>query len=241
LSRLRTAAFATVVGVSALVAFAAPASAHVTASSTNAVQGGYGVVTFRVPNEEADANTTKVQVQLPPDTPFASASIQPVAGWTAVATKTKLAKPITTDDGTVTEGVSEITWTATAAGAIKPGEFQQFNVSLGPLPDKDSLTFKALQTYSNGEVVRWIETPAPGSSDEPEHPAPVLKLAAASTTTGAGSSSSPTVSATAAPKASSDSDDDSSNTGPIVLSVIALVLAAAALGLSLITRARRTA
>jgi hypothetical protein len=36
----------------------------------------------------------------------------------------------------------------------------------------DKLTFKALQTYSNGDVVRWIYPPAA----EAEHPAPTLTL-----------------------------------------------------------------
>ena len=35
------------------------------------------------------------------------------------------------------------------------------------------MVFKALQTYSDGNVVRWIEEPVDGG-EEPEHPAPVL-------------------------------------------------------------------
>jgi hypothetical protein len=38
----------------------------------------------------------------------------------------------------------------------------------------DQIIFKALQTYSDGDIVRWIDEPAPGV--EPDHPAPVLKL-----------------------------------------------------------------
>ena len=54
----------------------------------------------------------------------------------------------------VTEAVSTITW---SGGELKPGEFTEFDISVGPLPDDaDSLTFKALQTYSDGDVVRWI-------------------------------------------------------------------------------------
>jgi periplasmic copper chaperone A len=36
--------------------------------------------------------------------------------------------------------------------------------------------FKALQTYSDGDVVRWIDEPKADGS-EPDHPAPILKLA----------------------------------------------------------------
>lgn len=227
--RLRTVALATVVVVCAIFALADTASAHVSVSSSDAVQGGYAVVTFRVPDEEATATTTRLVVQLPTDTPIASVGIQPIPGWTAVAAKTKLAKPITTDDGPVTIAVSTITWTAGRAAAIKPGEFQQFDVQLGPLPKQSSITFKAVQTYSDGTVVRWIEVAAAGSSSEPAHPAPVLPLAAAS-----GRTSQPAVST--APAASQPKQG--SNTGPVVLSIIALIVAAGALGLGYVTRAR---
>lgn len=233
--RLRTAALAIVVVVSALFALAAPAWAHVTVFSSEATRGGYAVVTFRVPNEEATATSNQLVVQLPTDTPLASVGVQPIPGWTVKTTKTKLAKPITTDDGQVTEAVSQITWTASGSAAIAPGQFQQFDVQMGPLPDKASITFKALQSYSDGQVVRWIETAAPGSKTEPAHPAPVLNLAAASGGN-APSSAAPSVSATAA--ASPAKSGGSSNTGPVVLSIIALVLAAGALGLGIVNRAR---
>src|SRR5947208_3243408 len=97
-------------GLAAAVLVAAPASAHVTVSSANAQQGGYTKITFRVPNEKDSAVTNTVEVDLPQGTPIASVSIKPVVGWTAVATKTKLATPIKNDDGEVTEAVSKIVW-----------------------------------------------------------------------------------------------------------------------------------
>jgi hypothetical protein len=88
-----------------------------------------------------------------------------------------LAEPVTTDDGTITEAVSEIVWTAnTAADALAPGQSTDFVVTAGQLPDTPSLTFKVLQIYSSGEVVRWIELPSAGDP-EPESPAPTLSLA----------------------------------------------------------------
>src|SRR5207249_502937 len=63
-------------------------------------------------------------------------------------------------------------------GKIEPGTFQQFPLSVGELPtDTDQLVFKALQTYDDQQVVRWIEVPKKGAA-EPENPAPVLKLTA---------------------------------------------------------------
>ena len=92
---------------------------------------------------------------------------------------TKLAKPVTTDDGQVTEAVSKITWTATDAG-LAPGQFDLFTISAGPLPTNTSkLTFKAIQTYSDGTTVNWIQATVKGAP-EPEHPAPVLTLTKAS-------------------------------------------------------------
>jgi hypothetical protein len=41
----------------------------------------------------------------------------------------------------------------------------------------DTLTFSAIQTYSSGEEVAWIETAGGGA--EPEHPAPTVQLVAA--------------------------------------------------------------
>jgi uncharacterized protein YcnI len=174
--RILAGAFAAVVAVAAAVLIpSTPAAAHVTVSAASAAPGGYTRVAFRVPNESDTASTTKLEVFLPEEHPIRSVGTMPVPGWTAALTRRTLDEPITTDGGgQVTEVVSKITWTADARSAVGPGQFQEFPVSLGPLPETDQLVFKALQTYSDGEVVRWIEEPADGA--EPEHPAPVLKL-----------------------------------------------------------------
>ena len=187
-----------------VLASAAPAFAHVTVHSDNATQGANDTeITFRVPTERDDASTTKIDVKLPTDHPIASVSTKPMTGWTATVTKSALATPITTDDGTVTEAVSEIVWTADAGGGIKPGEYDDFVISAGPLPtDVDSLSFPTVQTYSDGQEVAWIEATPPGGP-EPDHPAPELQLTAAQGGTGASSdastsSTSPSVSSQAA-------------------------------------------
>ena len=87
-------------------------------------------------------------------------------------TKKTLAKPIQTDDGEITEGVDTITWTAKSeADAIPPGAFEDFGLSV-QIPGKagDKLTFKALQTYTDGEVVRWI------GAEDSDNPAPVVSV-----------------------------------------------------------------
>src|SRR3954454_8197430 len=75
------------------------ASAHVGVSSPDAAAGGYGKVTFRVPNESDTASTVKIRIQLPTDTPLASVWTMPVPGWTATTTKTRLTPPVKDDDG----------------------------------------------------------------------------------------------------------------------------------------------
>jgi periplasmic copper chaperone A len=178
--RSRTAARATLLGLGmtlvGVFAIAGPASAHVTVNPREATQGGYTRVAFRVPNESDTASTTKLEVFLPQETPIASVSTMPVPGWTVVVERGRPAAPVEAHGSPVTEVAKKLTWTATGASAIKVGEFQEFPVSRGPLPEVERLTFKALQTYSDGSVVRWIEEPPADGGEEPEHPAPVLTL-----------------------------------------------------------------
>ncbi|MER7892249.1 YcnI family protein [Micromonospora sp. NPDC094482] len=202
------------------VAVASPASAHVTVNPGTATQGGWMKVSFRVPNEKDSADTTKVEVNLPTVTPIASVSLRPVAGWTATTETTKLTTPIKNHDGEITEAVSRITWTASFGAVIKPKQFQEFEVSLGPLPEADQLVFKALQTYSDGDIVRWIDEPTPGQ--EPEHPAPVLKLTAADTEPAAGSAQPVPAAATSA------EDSGDSGTGS-VYGIVGILLGLAGL------------
>jgi uncharacterized protein YcnI len=167
------------VAASSVLLLCGPALAHVSVQPQGeASKGGYATVNFKVPNERDNASTVKLEVTVPADHPLSSVMPQPVPGWKAEVTKTKLAKPLSVHGKQITEAVSKITWTA-AGGKIGPGEFQQFPVSLGRLPENtDELVFKALQTYDNKEVVRWIEEPQEGAA-EPDHPAPVLALSAA--------------------------------------------------------------
>ncbi|MFJ1706735.1 YcnI family protein [Kitasatospora sp. NPDC088346] len=181
----RRIATVAVAAASAVVALAAPAFAHVTVQPGNAQQGGYSAVAFRVPNENDNAATVKIEVSLPMDHPMASVRTEPIPGWTATLEKSKLDKPLKSHGQDINEAVSKITWTANDGTKIGPGQFQDFKVSLGALPtDTDKLTFKALQTYDNGDVVRWIEEAKDGQP-EPAKPAPSLTLTAAPAKAGA--------------------------------------------------------
>ncbi|MFG2397751.1 YcnI family copper-binding membrane protein [Streptomyces lydicus] len=166
------------VAAGSVLLLAGPAFAHVSVQSQSAPKGGFATVNFKVPNERDDASTVKLEVNLPTDHPLASVMPQPVPGWKVSVTKTKLAKPIEMEGEKINEAPSKITWTADGKG-IEPGQFQQFPLSVGQLPQNaDQLVFKALQTYDNKDVVRWIE-PTKEGAPEPENPAPVLHLTAA--------------------------------------------------------------
>ncbi len=161
------------VGAATLVALAPMAAAHVTVNPGEATKGGFAALAFRVPNERPDSGTTSLEVNIPEDTPIASISVKPTPGWTYTVERRTLAEPIDMHGREVTEVVSKITWTG---GTINPGEFQEFEISAGPLPeDVDQILFPSIQTYASGEVVRWIDEPLE-SGDEPEHPAPLLTL-----------------------------------------------------------------
>lgn len=170
---LRRAGAVVVLSGLGVLAAAGVASAHVTVHPESYAKGATdGVLTFRVPNEEDTASTSKVQVFLPTDHPVLGVLVHPQDGWKPKVTTTKLRTPVKTDDGTITEAVSQITWTG---GKIGAGEYEDFDVAFGQLPDNTGqLTFKTLQTYSDGKVARWIEAPSGG--EEAENPAPTLKL-----------------------------------------------------------------
>jgi hypothetical protein len=95
--------------------------------------------------------------------------------------------------------VTKVVW---SGGKINPGEFQEFEVSMGQLPkDTDSLVFPTKQTYSGGEVVNWSDAPKTDGT-EAEHPAPTLKLVPAS---GGDEHGMASASASAAPAAAAPS------------------------------------
>ena len=226
-----------------LLAGALPASAHVTvAGDSAAVPGGTdAVITFRSPTESDTLSTVGLRVVLPTDTPLAGVQVLAIPGWTATTKMFTLPAPIITDDGGFASVVSEVDWTAASGAGIPPQSFGQFVILAGLLPDAPSLTFKAIQTYSDGSEVSWIDTAGPGVDPSTlEHPAPVLTLGAASTesptaATSVAASAGPSVTAvsTASPSTSS-----SSTTLPTVLAIVALVLAAVAIGVAITNRRR---
>ena len=218
--------------VGALVlAWAAPAAAHVTIEPPGVPKGGTATISFVVPNESAGARTNKVQVFFPPPPDsIASVSVQSMPGWHFTIAMRKLPAPIQTDDGSISEVVSSITWTANSiTTSIAQDEFAAFTVNADGIPDgPDQLVFRAVQGYSDGSSVRWVD-PVTSGGPAPDHPTPILQL------TGGSGTATPTTSASSTPSsstvASSTEDNSARALGVIGIAVggVALVAATGAL------------
>ncbi|HEX2153036.1 MAG TPA: YcnI family protein [Acidimicrobiia bacterium] len=139
--RFRTTTVA-VLALSTVGLVAMPTAAHVTVSTDNPEPGGFAVYTVRVPNESDSASTVRVEVQIPDG--LEASRYQATTEWT-----------MSIEDGVfVAEG-----------GVIAPGEFQDFRFQGRNPEEARDLTFPALQTYDDGETVRWTgeagsDTPA---------------------------------------------------------------------------------
>jgi uncharacterized protein len=114
------------------------------------------------------------------------------------------------------------------------GGFVDFNIDASDLHTVPTLALKALQTYSDGDVVRWIDAPAAPGQPDPPHPQPTLALAPASSDSG----TTPTTAAAAgAPTASTkglatSSDVNSAKAlsiAALVVGIVGLAVAVAAL------------
>jgi uncharacterized protein YcnI len=153
-----------VVVVICAVCFAllAPAAdAHVTVMPATARPGQTVTLNFRVLNERSDARTVGIDIFVPPGL-HATASDR--RGWRRA------------------DRPREFSWTATGSGAAIGGSSaKDFEVRVGPLPRSSQVVFKALQHYSDGAVVRWIQTAAGG-----DRPAPVLRLSTSGQAGGGG-------------------------------------------------------
>lgn len=139
-----------------LLAFAAPAAAHIVADPGQANAGAYQAVRFRVGHGCGDgAATTALRIEIPPE--MASARPQPKPGWTLEIERG--------DDGKV----AAATW----RGNLPDEQFDEFALMF-KLPDEaGTLYFPTLQSCGV-EQNQWIAIPASG--DRPSHPAPSLTL-----------------------------------------------------------------
>lgn len=201
------------VAVAAAFVLPAIASAHVTVSPQSAPAEGYTKLDLSVPHGCEDAPTNKITIQMPDQ--VIGATPQVVAGWKITIKEGKLPKPAEAHGEQITEGVREVTWTATGA-PLDPHQLQEFGLSVN-LAGKAGETayFKTIQECVDGSETAWIEIPAEGSTDEPEHPAPAVELTAPVAEHG-----------DAADEQKPSESNDHSEGGSDTIAIIALVVAA---------------
>jgi uncharacterized protein YcnI len=209
--------------LAAIVIWSGIAGAHVTISPTSVPQGtSDAILTFRVPNESASAEVTGLRLQLPLQHPIVIVSPEAGSGWSVVVHSAQLPRPITTDDGTFTSTVSEVDW---SGATIPVGQFGEFNVLAQGIPSgTNQLVFKAIQQYSDGTTVSWIQV-ADKAAPDPPHPAPILTLTAPS------SGNTSTTSVAVTPGAVNTTTTSGESNG---LAVASLILAGFAVLLSLL-------
>jgi uncharacterized protein YcnI len=203
-----------VAALAALFVLAPAAAAHVTLNPPEWEAGGFARFAIRVPNERDDADTTKVTVRFPEQ--VIAASFQPIEGWNRTVRMARLDEPIDDEGERITERIDTVTWTG---GRIRPGEFQEFGVSF-QVPEEDpgtELAFPAVQTYSGGEVVRWI---GPPDADEP---APIVAVTEPAPENEAAATPA------SAPAQGAGGDGQDEGGGSDTLSIIALVVGLAGL------------
>jgi uncharacterized protein YcnI len=157
-------------------ALIAPASAqaHISLHPNTIPAGAFATLDVRVPGEQEDAHVTKVDVLFPQG--FTGVDYENVPGWSTRVIEAKLTTPITEDGETIDTEVSQIVWTWTGPlGRVNNNQFIDFPLSLA-IPDDSAgraLEFRTVQTYSNGQVVHWIDP-----SLTAEHPSPRINVTA---------------------------------------------------------------
>jgi Domain of unkown function (DUF1775) len=201
---------------------ASPAWAHVEVSADKPQAGATNVtVTFTSEAESGSAGIMAEQITLPAGiTPNQVRLATGPAGWvlTPEASGFKVGGP-----------------------ALPVGTDAVFSVVIAQLPaTATELIFKVIETYSDGMIVRWIDETQPGQP-EPDHPAPILRLAAAapgtaSTTTAAPAPTTTVPAPTSAPV--EDTADTSGNNGSIWWLIGAGIIVVGAVVAALLVRRR---
>jgi uncharacterized protein YcnI len=152
----------------------ATAQAHISLHPNTIPAGAFATLDVRVPGEQEGAYVKKVDVLFPQG--FVGVNYENVPGWSTKIIETKLATPIKKDSETIDTDVSQIVWTWVGRrGKVNNGQFVNFPLSLA-IPGNaagKALEFRTVQTYSNGQVVHWIDP-----SLTAEHPAPRINVTA---------------------------------------------------------------
>lgn len=241
---VRTAIASLVAALVLAVVVAPSAAAHVTVTPSSSAPGGYAVLTFKVPTESLTASTVGLKVLLPTDTPLTSVRTAPVPGWQAEITTEDLPRRVTDDHGNeITSAPTAVTWTATGDG-LAPDEFGEFKLAVGPLPESGTVHLPAVQTYSDGTGVEWVQQ-AQGDA-EPERPAPSFDIDAAAGVASTGQDAHGTATdagpadATTADAGASGTDGRSPWSIALLVAAVVVSLGVATVALTVAARASRS-
>lgn len=233
-SLLGTAAMAAVV----LAIGAGAASAHVGVDKEEIVAGESTVLTFSVGHGCAGSPTNSMKFQVPASVLNAQPLVKP--GWDLTVDREQLATPVESSHGDPqTDRVAVVTFTATEGNAL-PNEYRDtFSLSLRAPDEEGELFFKVVQGCETGENA-WIEE-WDGTGEEPDHPAPSVRVVAASAAAADDGAARVTEVATSLPVDATEQSDDDDSDG---LAIVALVVGALGLvvgGASLVRNRRPAA
>jgi uncharacterized protein YcnI len=171
---MRVGKLAPLLATGAILLAPAGAQAHISLHPNTIPAGAFAMLDVRVPGEQEGAHVTRVDTLFPPG--FTGVDYENVPGWKTHVIEAKLATPIVAYGETIDTEVSQIVWTWTGPlGRVDNGQFVDFPLSLA-IPDNaagHALEFRTVQTYSNGQLVHWIDP-----SLTAEHPAPRINVTA---------------------------------------------------------------
>lgn len=150
--------FAVLTAVLGVLALAPPAAAQVSIVPDRVEGGGTHTFAFRLANERADTKSTRLELVFPATPPVAYVKVDPAPGWTVSVRPRPLDPPIEAGDKVIREAAGTLVFDG---GAVAPRQFEQFLVTMGPLPADGRLLFEATQTFANGTVAHWNQTTSP--------------------------------------------------------------------------------
>ena len=159
----------------AIATGASSAFSHIVLQDGAAAAGVSYRATFRVGHGCDGAATTGISVSIPDG--FSGAQPMPKPGWTVRTVTGKLAQAYVSHGKTFTDGVVEISWTATTPDQALPSNFYDEFVLRGTTPTKPGpLWFKVGQTCTSGSNA-WVEVPVTGTSTKGlKSPAALLEV-----------------------------------------------------------------
>jgi periplasmic copper chaperone A len=160
--------------ISGLVSGAISAQAHITLETQEAQANSSYMAVLRVGHGCEGAPTIKVRVQIPEG--VIAVKPMPKPGWTLETKVSKYAKSYEYYSHTLSEGVTEITW---SGGNLSDAWYDEFifRARLTDAAAGSVVYFPTVQECPGGAANRWIEIPEAGKTrDDYKSPAPQLVI-----------------------------------------------------------------